>query len=355
MTDKILKTFEIEPGNGVFIIEAEHLYRLYVPPFPPTMDAVILNIRDVAQVQKVLAANYPGETIVKVFLQDDLQQSTLNGLSFEFIDALYLPKRKHVSFAEDFQEVIAHLRAPDGCPWDREQTHESLRSFILEEVYEFLDAVDERNTQEMAEELGDVLLQLYLHAQIAVEENEFRLADVFTMISDKMRRRHPHVFADVDVNGNVGQVLTNWQEIKAEERKENGNEKKKGALDGVSKGLPALLQAQHYQQRAILNGFHWDSEEGAFDKVREEVEEVLAAENTADLAEEYGDLLFALVSAISYAGLEAEHVLREANQKFYRRFTRLETKLEETGQKLTGMTEDEKVALWESVKAEKFA
>lgn len=350
VVEKILAAFDIQPDDGVFIINASALAHVFVPPFPPTMNVVIMDVVETSHLQKVLNVSYPPETPIQVFDNGTVNACMLKDVASIPVQAIYLPKQPEVSFAEDFQEVIAHLRAPDGCPWDREQTHESLRSFILEEVYEFLDAVDEKNYQEMAEELGDVMLQLFLHAQIAVEFDEFRLPDVFTAISTKMRRRHPHVFADVNVNGSVGKVLTNWQEIKAQERKENGNEKKKGALDGVSKGLPALLAAQHYQQRAILNGFHWDSEEGAFDKVREEVDEILAAETSEELAEEYGDLLFSLVSAISYAGFEAEQVLREANQKFYQRYTRLEGKLEEFDKKMPEMSEAEKVALWESVK-----
>ena len=349
MIDKFLTAFGIQPETGVFTIDAKALQRLHAPSFPPTMDVVILDIQDVGHLRDLLNMNYRPET--KIFLLQEWKVKDLELGEFnEPAKAMYVPRQQGVSFAEDFQEVIAQLRAPDGCPWDREQTHQSLRSFILEEVYEFLDAVDDVNYQEMAEEMGDVMLQIYLHAQIGVEFDEFRLPDVFTAISDKMRRRHPHVFADVNVNGSVGKVLTNWQEIKAQERKENGDHKVKGALDGVSKGLPALLAAQHYQQRAILNGFHWDSEEGAFDKVREEIEEILAAENQDQLAEEYGDLLFALVSAISYAGLEAEQVLREANAKFYQRFKRLEAALEKSGEKLTEMNEVQKVELWESVK-----
>ena len=349
MIDRLLADFGLNSERGIFVISSASLNTMQVPPFPPTVDILISEIEDVNHLQTVLNINYPPETEVSLLREGIVNKVTLANLEGP-AEALYVPAQKNMSFAEDFQEVIAHLRAPDGCPWDRKQTHESLRSFILEEVYEFLDAVDEGNCEEMAEELGDVMLQIYLHAQIGVENDEFRLSDIFTAISSKMRRRHPHVFADVEVNGSVGKVLTNWQEIKAEERKENGNHKKKGALDGVSKGLPALLAAQHYQQRAILNGFHWDSEEGAFDKVREEIEEILEAENKPALAEEFGDLLFALVSAISYAGLEAEQVLREANQKFYRRFTRLEAKLESSSQKLIEMTESEKVQLWESVK-----
>ncbi|MEE4194422.1 MAG: nucleoside triphosphate pyrophosphohydrolase [Anaerolineae bacterium] len=350
MIEKLLTAFGIQINPGLFISNADALYRLHVPPFPPTLDALIVDISQVEKLRKILSANYSGSTEVLASYQGHIVKYLLQDLPEKTFEAIYIPRQKEVSFAEDFQEVIAHLRAPDGCPWDREQTHESLRSFLLEEVYEFLDAVDENNAWEMAEELGDVMLQLFLHAQIATECDEFRLHDIFTLISSKMRRRHPHVFADVNVNGDVGTVLTNWQEIKAAERKENGSDTKKGALDGVSKGLPALLQAQHYQQRAILNGFHWDDEAGAFGKVREEIEEVLLAETTKDLAEEYGDLLFALVSAISYCGLEAEQVLREANQKFYQRYTRMESLLEETGKKLFNMNEQEKVALWESAK-----
>lgn len=351
MVNKVLASFNIQAAQGVFIISAAELEGLHVPSFPPTMDVVLLDTVNMAHLGHVLLANYLKTQVIHVLQQGSVQEVLLENLAnIPKADAVYIPARSEVLFAEDFQEVIAHLRAPDGCPWDREQTHESLKVFILEEVYELLDAIDEKNFQEIAEELGDVLLQLYLHSQIAAENDEFRLVDVFTAISTKMRRRHPHVFSDVDVKGSVGKVLTNWQDIKAEERKANGIEKTKGVLDGVSNSLPALLQAQHYQQRAILNGFNWDSKEGAFNKVREEVEEVLGAEDDQELGEEYGDLLFSLVSAISYAGLEAEVVLRAANQKFYQRYTKMETILRENGGAMREMSEDEKIKLWESVK-----
>ncbi len=351
MVNELLASFDIQVDQGVFIINAKKLVGAHVPSFPPTMDVVVTNIEDTLHLMEILIVNYPKDHGIDVLQHGVVLEGVIGELNrFSKPDAVYIPARKDVSFAEDFQEVIAHLRAPDGCPWDREQTHESLKVFILEEVYELLDAIDGKDYQAVAEELGDVLLQLYLHSQIAVEFDEFRLVDVFTAISSKMRRRHPHVFSDVDVNGSVGKVLTNWQDIKAQEREANGNEKTKGVLDGVSKSLPALLQAQHYQQRAILNGFNWDSKEGAFNKVREEVEEVLNAVDDRELSEEYGDLLFALVSAISYSGLEAEVVLRAANQKFYQRYTKMEAILRNQEVAMREMSEAEKIRLWQSVK-----
>ena len=351
MIEHILKSFNLNPDSGFFMVNAEALAHLHVPPFPPTVNAVILQVADSQHLYDVLVNNYPEDSTISVLQGNQVSTISLERLPAQNdLQAVYMPASDKASFAEDFQEVVAHLRSPDGCPWDRKQTHDSLRTFFLEEVYELLDALDEKNYQEAAEELGDVMLQIFLHAQVAVEAHEFRLVDVFTAISSKMKRRHPHVFSTVDVHGDVDKVLTNWQEIKAQEREENGHEKKKGALDGVSKGLPALLQAQHYQQRAILNGFHWDSEEGAFEKVREEIDEVLDADNQQALSEKYGDLLFSLVSVISYAGFEAEVVLREANRKFYQRFTRLERALEQENRKLNEMTEAEKIALWESIK-----
>ena len=350
MLATILESFGLDANRGVMIINANVLHSLHVPPFPPTIDAVVLGVDDPLHFKQVMSANYPESHALQLFQNGSVSSITLSALSSEPVQAVLVPHRMHASFAEDFQEVIAQLRAPDGCPWDREQTHDSLRTFLLEEVHEFFDALDEANHVEIAEELGDEMLQLYLHAQIAVENNEFRLVDVFTMISEKMRRRHPHVFSTVDVNGDVGKVLTNWQEIKAQERESNGEETKKGALDGVSNSLPALLQAQHYQQRAILNGFHWDARKGGIAKVREEIEEVLTATTDENLAEEYGDLLFAFVSAISSDGFEAEVLLRAANKKFYQRFSRLEQKLALMDKKLPEMDEAEKIALWESIK-----
>ncbi len=191
------------------------------------------------------------------------------------LTSLYVPALGAATSFEAFQEVIAHLRAPDGCPWDREQTHDSLRPHLLEEAYEAVTALDAGDTDAMREEFGDLLLQIVLHAQIASEIGEFSMADILQGIHSKIVNRHPHVFGDLilkDVDG----VLQNWEKLKAAERIANGKSEA-GLLDSVPLALPALAQADQYQRRAARVGFDWTEIEGVLDKVREELDEVRSA------------------------------------------------------------------------------
>jgi len=240
------------------------------------------------------------------------------------------------------------LRAPDGCPWDREQTHQSLRTHLLEEAYEALEAIDRDDVESMQEEFGDLLLQIVLHAQIANEEGEFSINSLIKNIHDKIVRRHPHVFGDLALDGVKG-VLQNWEKLKEVERKDNGK-KDKGLLDGVPKALPALTQAQEYQDRAARVGFDWPVVEGVLDKVTEEIQEIKSATNEMELAEEIGDLFFVLVNLARWKKIDAESALRETNHKFKQRFMFVEQGARQQGRLLSDMTLEEMDALWEDVK-----
>jgi tetrapyrrole methylase family protein/MazG family protein len=254
---------------------------------------------------------------------------------------------------EAFQEIVAHLRAPDGCPWDREQTHQSLRTHLLEETYEALEALDAGDVAGMQEEFGDLLLQIVLHAQIANEDGEFSINSLIKSIYDKIVRRHPHVFGEVQLDGVKG-VLQNWEKLKEAERKDNGK-KKKGLLDGVPQALPALTQAQEYQDRAARVGFDWPVVDGVLDKVAEEIQEIKSATNETELAEEIGDLFFVLVNLARWKKIDAESALRETNLKFKRRFAFVEQGAKEQGRSLSDMTLEEMDALWEQAKGEKHS
>ncbi len=240
------------------------------------------------------------------------------------------------------------MRAPDGCPWDREQTHQTLRSNLLEETYEALFALDADDPQHMREEFGDLLLQIVLHAQIASEYGEFNLIQVIKGIYDKIIRRHPHVFADWQVDG-VGNVLQNWEKLKAAERVNNG-EMQKGLLDGVALALPALTQAQEIQGRAARVGFDWPNIQGVVDKICEECAEFVNAEDEPSRASEIGDLLFALVNLARRCNIDAESVLRETNLRFRRRFAHIEQSARQQGRPITDLTLDEMEALWQAAK-----
>ncbi len=247
------------------------------------------------------------------------------------------------------------LRRPDGCPWDREQTHESLRSHLLEEAYEVYDALGSGATPALADELGDLLLQVILHAQLAAESGVFDYTDVNAAISAKIVRRHPHVFGDADAR-TAADVSRQWERIKADERSDAAGEeaapRPKGALDGVSRILPALAASQEMQDRAANIGYEWPSIEGVLDKVHEELAELRAAATPAEQAEEYGDLLFVLVNVARWEGIEAEAALRSANDKFRRRFASVERQASEQGVALKDLDFAALDVLWDAAKAE---
>jgi MazG family protein len=252
--------------------------------------------------------------------------------------------------------ISDRLRAPDGCPWDSEQTHQSLRSHLLEEAYEVYDALEAGATPELAGELGDLWLQIVLHSQLAAEAGVFDLADVQAAISTKIVRRHPHVFGDAEVR-TASDVNRQWERIKAAEREDeaDGAAATKGALDGISSTLPALAASQEMQERAANIGYDWPSIDGVLDKVIEETEELREAADGDDAgawAEEFGDLLFVLVNVARKRGIEAEAAVRAANAKFRRRFGRVEVMAAERGVALRDLDFPALDELWDAAKAE---
>lgn len=258
----------------------------------------------------------------------------------------------HTSF-RTLVDVMAQLRAPDGCPWDREQTHQSLKPYLLEEAYEVLEAIDNEDG-ELCSELGDVLLQVVFHAQVANEEDRFSIDDVCQAIVDKLIRRHPHVFGDTQVDGS-DHVVTNWEAIKKQERqKETGPPP--SALDGVPRHLPALLRAQRVQEKARRAGFDWSEITGPLDKVAEEVEELREVITQGDdvpaerMVEEFGDLLFALVNVGRFLSIVPEDALRLAAGKFEKRFRAMEGIIQSRGQQLDDMDLEAMDAVWDEVK-----
>jgi len=248
---------------------------------------------------------------------------------------------------EAFVEIVAHLRAPNGCPWDREQTHETLRKHLLEESYEAISAIDSGDFAHMREEFGDLLLQIVLQAQIASEEWRFNVNEVIQGIHSKIVRRHPHVFGDLKLEG-VDGVLANWEKLKEQERGEKKDGK--GLLDGVPAALPALSQAQEYQDRAARVGFDWPEVEGVLEKIKEEIEEIKKAETDFELASEIGDLFFAIVNLARWKKVDAESVLRQTNMKFKNRFGYVEHGAKRQGRNLSELALNEMEALWQEAK-----
>jgi len=250
-------------------------------------------------------------------------------------------------------DIVAKLRAPDGCPWDREQTHASLRSGAIEEVYEMVEAIDAGDDPHFKEELGDLLLQVIMHAQIAGEEGRFDLEAVAEEVAEKLVRRHPHVFGENKL-GDSDAVLKQWDEIKRAERESKGAPADASVLDGVSAALPALMRAEKVQKRAARVGFDWEELHAVVEKIREEVAEVeeeIRAGDRAKLEDELGDLLFAVVNLTRKAKFEAEILLNQATNKFVRRFHALEAEAARLGKRLPEMSLAEMDRIWDELKA----
>jgi tetrapyrrole methylase family protein/MazG family protein len=241
-------------------------------------------------------------------------------------------------------EIIARLRAPDGCPWDRKQTHASLREDLLAECYEVLETLDEGDSGKLCGELGDLLMQIVLQAQIAAEAGEFELGDVVKGINTKLIHRHPHIFGSEKVK-NAEEVALNWEVLKQEEREADAS-----MLESVPKHMPALGYSQEIQRRVARVGFDWEDIDGVIDKLAEEVREFQQAGGEEQIAQEYGDLLFTLVNIARRQGVDAEAALREANRRFFHRFAFMEKLCRQRGLAFNELSFDEQNALWEEAK-----
>lgn len=349
----------VDALDGLQILDGITVAAMHHPPINPDYPALLGQVYSQAvasDIKLTLMNQYPDEFPVKLIHGAGTDKPVVEDVPLYAIDrsqhirhmtALYVPALGNMSSFEQFQEVIAHLRAPEGCPWDREQTHRSLRQYLLEEAHEVLEAIDADDSKALAEELGDLLLQVVLHTQIAIDEGEFRMGEVISTINRKLIRRHPHVWGDVDVSG-AQEVLKNWEMLKQAEQVENGKQRE-SLLDSVPKGLPALLQAYQYQTKAAKPGFDWERVEDVAAKVREEIDELTAADDD-ERAKEAGDLLFAVVNWLRWLKVEPESALREANAKFYRRFRYVEEAVADKGKPMKDYSLAELDALWDEAK-----
>ncbi len=353
---------------------------LALSPNLPLLLAQVYNAAIAGAVQRSLLELYPpqhrvslvrsagseGEQVVELALGElDSEGAAL----FSPLTCLYVPPLPVLASMRSLDTLVyitGRLQGPNGCPWDREQTHQSIKQNLIEETYEAVDALDaltadvsgeQRNADldKFAEELGDVLLQVVFQSQMATINGEFTLGDVAQHVSSKLVRRHPHVFGDTQVSGS-GEVLQNWEEIKKTERAAKATFDAprlpmSEGLQGVSRQLPALHYAEEVQRRVARVGFDWPNISGALDKVREEVAEVSEADESHK-REEFGDLLFAIVNLGRWMDLDVEETLRLANRKFIRRFTAVEAKAVASGRQLKEMTLEEMDALWDEVKAD---
>ncbi|MCC6300522.1 MAG: nucleoside triphosphate pyrophosphohydrolase [Anaerolineales bacterium] len=354
LVSSVFDALRLSPPSRLTLLDASTLASAHVPPFPPDAPALILGIDSgelALHVREVLLAVYPKEHgVIVVSEGKKKEERELGGLeNFDSSSSTcwYIPSLGEGTSFESFAEIMAHLRAPNGCPWDREQTHESLRKHLLEEAYEAISAIDSGDFNHMREEFGDLLLQIVLQAQIANEEEQFTVNQVIHDIHAKIVRRHPHVFGDLKLDG-TDDVLANWEKLKEQERgKKNDG---KGLLDGVPVALPALTQAQEYQDRAARVGFDWNQIDDVLEKVKEEIEEIKRAETDFELASEIGDLFFVLVNLARWKQVDAESALRGTNAKFKKRFAYVEQGAKKQGRVLSDLTLDEMESLWQEAK-----
>jgi len=357
-----LTALRIDALAGLQICDAVELAARHHPPLNPDLPALVGQLYSPAlavDVKLTLMNQYPDDHgVVLVYAAGTPEQRVVHLPLYELdrrddgdswgrlahLVTLYVPPLPGVSSFEGVQDTITRLRAPGGCPWDREQTHESLRAGVLEEAYEVLAAIDAGDVQALQEELGDLLLQVLLHAQIATEGGEFKMAQVIATVDAKLKHRHPHVWGGRSVKG-TQEVLQRWEELKREEKGEA-----RSVLDGVPAALPALQQADTYSRRAARVGFDWPEASGVADKIREEMAEVEAATGPEERAAELGDLLFAVVNWARWLRVDPEAALRKANARFAHRFRDVERLVRERGMDMTVLTTDELEALWQEVK-----
>lgn len=352
----------IDALDGLQIFDALEVAAQYHPPINPAKPALLAQVynQSVASNLKLTLMNqYPDDFAVKLVHSAGQDESLVEALCLYEIDrsdkidvmtSLYVPALGPLSSFESFQEIIARLRSPEGCPWDQEQTHQSLRPFLIEETYEVLDALDSEDPTALYEELGDLLLQIVLHAQIAVDDGEFFMSEILQHVNHKMIRRHPHVWGDVDVEGDPSRVASNWEDIKRSEQISTGAEER-SLLDGVPKGAPALLVAHQYSKRASKVGFDWPDASGVEQKAREEFDEIFTAAGLAEKTQEIGDLIFVLVNWLRWLGVDdPESLLREINAKFYRRFAFVEARARQNRGALSDYSLDELDEFWQAAK-----
>lgn len=366
--DPLASSLQIVDATALAALGADEIAGTIIPT-APLLVAQVYNRRLASAVKLALGEIYPDEWGVRlVRVADDDGAETVVDLSLYELDrsnlanhlsTLYVPPRDQMGalrLPETLRYITMRLRRePDGCPWDRQQTHQTLTHYVLEETYEVIEAIEENDLEKLAEELGDLLLQVYLHAEIGRQEGEFSIGDVFEHINAKLIRRHPHVFGEVKVSG-AGQVVQNWEAIKRQERAAAGKDvHAESVLDRVPQASPALVIAQEYGKRIASVGFEFDKLENVIDKLHEELTELQEAETPEHKREELGDVLFMVTEIARWLHIDAEEALRAANRKFRRRVQEMEIYARREGRALTSYSIDEWDELWIRAKAETAA
>jgi tetrapyrrole methylase family protein/MazG family protein len=372
--EPVCTLLNLDPFNsGVQIIDATELATLKpeevagkIIPTVPLLVVQVYNRRLASEVKLSLGECYPDEWDVQLVRAAGVDSDAIvhamplyeldrNGFA-NHLSTLYVPPVDVLS-AHRLPETLRYItmrlrREPDGCPWDRQQTHESITRYVLEETYEVIEAIEEKDIDHLAEELGDLLLQVYLHAEIARQSGEFSIGDVYEHVNAKLIRRHPHVFGDTEVN-NASQVVQNWEAIKKQERATAGKDlTRESLLDRVPLASPSLNVSQVYQKRVAKVGFEFTSIEDVYDKLAEELQELRIATTQEGQLEELGDLLFIVAKLATFLKVDAEEALRKSNRKFRQRFQAMEEMARQQERALTSYASDEWLALWQHAKGQ---
>src|SRR5256714_4908305 len=370
--EPVCEALELDPfTSGMQLIDATTLAGLRTDeiagkifPTTPLFVAQVYNRRLASDVKLALSECYPDEWPVKLVRAAgvDADETVIEMPLYELdrnsfanhLSTLYVPPIDELSalrLPETLRYITYRLRRePDGCPWDRQQTHQSLIHYVIEETYEVVEALEENDMEKLAEELGDLLLQVYLHAEIARQDGDFNIGDVFEHVSAKLIRRHPHVFGQIEVE-NAGQVVQNWEEIKRQERIASGKDvQSESILDGVPLASPALIVAQKYQKRAAKIGFDYDNLQEVLAKLTEELQELQEATTQEHRREAMGDVLFMVARVARELNIDAEEALRYANRKFRQRFQTMEHITSQEGRTFASYNLDEWLNLWNRVK-----
>jgi tetrapyrrole methylase family protein / MazG family protein len=360
--DALFQSLKIDPVDGFQLLDGtslrsnqlqidQHMFisQVYDQFVASNIKLTLMErLPDDYEVVIVRAAGSSKEKLERVPLYELDRRVTLDNLTSVYVPPVQDEQIMLKNFSK-LREIIAVLRGPNGCPWDKEQTHESLKKYLIEETFEVIDAIDSGDIDHLIEELGDVLLQVMLHAQIGEDEGYFAIEDVIEILSEKMIRRHPHVFGDREVEDS-SEVLRNWQEIKRLEKGETDA----SLLDGVSKSMPNLVRAYEIQKKAAKVGFDWQEITPALEKVKEELEEFedeIKKESLINAKKEFGDILFAFVNVARFLSIHPEEALFETNEKFIRRFRFIEEKVKNSERPIEDHSLEELDRFWDEAKS----
>ncbi|MED4730337.1 Nucleoside triphosphate pyrophosphohydrolase [compost metagenome] len=363
--DPVFASLKIDPVEGFALLDGTDLQKHQVQPNLHHLICQVYDAFVASDVKLTLMEAYPDDypvtvvTAAGVTEEERIQTIPLYELdrldNYSNLTTVYVPPTEEDrALNRQFwrlREIVAILRSPNGCPWDREQTHQSIRKNLIEETYEVLETIDDEDPEAMCEEMGDLLLQIMLHSQMAEEEGYFTVQDVIAGLNEKLIRRHPHVFGASNAE-DADEALQNWEDIKKKEKQGKGKETI-SRLDGVPRDLPAILKAYKYQKKAADVGFDWDELSEVLDKVKEEWEELKEAQTLEHRREELGDLLFVIVNIARFMKIDPEEALALTNKKFYYRFSYIEKKIIEAGKTFENTSLDEMENWWQEAKQKK--